>query len=159
MSRKTPIDFNAPVPPELNSIEGKLIEFYRWSRLGLRIDVDASGLGAAYQPERGDIDERRQAIMPKIRDDEAMDISRALARVPENPIDWRMILRVHYLRQFQPPAIMCRKLRGVRAQTWVQERNNALHMVENIMRRGLHKIPIRLYCDHPAQSRETCIAD
>ena len=153
------INFNEKVPPELFDIEGKLIEFYRWSRLGLRVEIDASRIGGHYEPERGDLDDKRQPSMPKIRDDEAMAISRALYHVPRTPVDWHMILRVHYLRQFRPPAEMCRKIRGVRAQTWVQERNRALHMLQNILRSGLHKAPIRLYCDHPAQRSEPCIAD
>lgn len=158
MSRAA-VNFNEKVPPELFDIEGKLIEFFRWSSLGLRVEVDASGIGGQYEPERGDLDDKRKPSLPKIRDDEAMDISRALYHVPRLPVDWHMILRVHYLRQFRPPVEMCRKIRGVRAQTWVQERNKALHMLQNIMRRGLHKTPIRLYCAHPAQRSESCIAD
>lgn len=159
MMRRPATDFNIPVPPELREIEDKLIEFFRWSSMGLRVDTDASGIGSQYEPERGDQEDKRKPSMPKMRDDEAMDVSRALYHVPRVPVDWHMILRVHYLRQFRAPAEMCRKIRGVRAQTWVQERNKGLHMLENILRRGLHKAPIRLYCDHPAQSSETCIAD
>jgi len=143
MSRDS-IDFTTQPPPELRAIEDKLIEFYRWSKMGLCVDMDASGIGKHYEPERGDQEDKRQPVMPKIRDDEAMDISRALARVPRMPVDWHMILRVQYLRQFQPPQVMCRKIKGVRAQTWCAERNKALHMLENIIKRGEHRVPIRM---------------
>ena len=130
MSRRPIIDFNARAPDELHPIEDLVIAFARWSHEWREPDAtDASGIGKAYEPERGDQESRRQARIDGIRDDDALTVSRAWALVSLEHPAHSLVLKVHYLRGCGTPHATCRKV-GVRPEDWCAMRNAGLRMVE-----------------------------
>ncbi len=160
MSRNPPVDFFERVPPELYDVDLILSEFARWSSGGQR--VEKSAVVGNFRPQRPDEEKQEgESKGPKIPDWQATNINRVLTCMPVNPTDWLGILRSHYVWwRYGHPQVMCRKLKGVRAQTWVQERNKALHMFKNIYARGIPKAPRIVYTAHTyAQECSDAIAD
>ena len=129
MRRRPLVDFNQPVTEDLVVIEDLVIGFAKWSHEWREPDAtDASGIGKAYEPERGDLDDRRQAKIAGMRDDEALEVSRAWAIVTRNRPAHSLVLKVHYLKGCGTVQATCRKV-SIRPEDWCAMRNAGLRMI------------------------------
>ena len=132
MSRRPYVDFSQSVPPELADIEDE-VKALVWTS-GDYIEahaVDSSCLGRNYRPERGELDDRREAPLGRsLNDDQLMKISRAWAIVNMTHRAHSLVLKGAYMRGMGSPQAICRKA-SIRPEHWIAYRNAALRMVED----------------------------
>lgn len=112
-----------------------LIEAFVLSHRGARrVEVDASLIGAYYRPRsRGD-GEGRTPRHVRMSDVDLLALSRAWGALPRTPWPFGQILRCSYLPGYPRPEIACR-LMHIAPASWVRERNQALVLLAEILRR------------------------
>lgn len=126
-------NLNAQEPARLAWVVDLILRFVDAHRGRGRPECDASGLGRAYRPrQRGD--EARQPTPVRMSDTDLLAISRAWGRLPRTPWPWGQILRCAYLPGHPRPDVACR-LMHIAPSSWVRERDQALQLLAEILRR------------------------
>lgn len=131
--RRLELDLNQREPDQLRWVVDLIERFVIAHRGGGHSAVDSSGLGRLYRPRsRG---EGARAPAPqRMTDRDLLALSRAWAQLPRVPWPFGQILRCSYLPGHPRPEIACR-LMHMRPDSWVRERNHALQLLAEILRR------------------------
>lgn len=117
------------LPTDLREADDVLAKYGRWA-LGGQGQGRCGSAEGRYQSDEVHAREDREIREPMIADWSAMDVQRALCRVPER---FRKVLQAHYIQRRNQMWITRRQLR-LTAKTWSETRIAGVRMFWNIYR-------------------------
>ena len=128
------IDLNEREPAHVCWVVDLIVRFVQAHRGHSRPEVDASRLGARYRTRARGEEEGRNPTPPRMADFDMLAISRAWGGLPRTPWPYGQILRSSYLPGYPRPEVACR-LMHIAPGSWVRERNEALVLLAEALRR------------------------
>jgi hypothetical protein len=116
------------IPPELQEADRLLTQYGRWAMDRFRRQHCGSA-EHLYKPA-GDIEARREPLVPLMPDFRAMDVQRALNEVP---LQYRRVLQAEYIPQRVSLAVQ-RRILKLSPRTWEGTHLVGLRMFANLWR-------------------------